>query len=43
MREEGAFRFARSKPRWIKIPEGLEVHESAPYHPSVTGAGAESG
>ena len=37
-----AFIFARSKPGWITIPEGLEVHESAPYHPSVTGAGAES-
>ena len=33
------FIFARSKPEWLPIPEGLEVHKTAPYHPSVTSAG----
>ncbi len=32
------FIFARSKPEWLTIPEGLEAHETAPYHPSVTTA-----
>jgi len=35
-----AFIFARSKPAWLTLPEGLEVHETAPYHPSVTPDGA---
>lgn len=30
------FIFARSKPDWLTIPEGLEVHDTAPYHPSAT-------
>ena len=29
------FIFASSKPPWLTIPEGLEVHETAPYRPSV--------
>ena len=29
------FIFARSKPEWLTIPEGLEVHDTAPYHPSA--------
>ena len=28
-----AFAFARSKPPWLRLPEGLEVHESAPHDP----------
>jgi len=31
------FIFARSKPEWLAIPEDLEIHDSAPYHPSVVG------
>ncbi len=27
------FNFARSKPEWLTIPEGVEVHDTAPYHP----------
>ena len=27
------FIFARSKPDWVTIPDGLEVHDTAPYHP----------
>ncbi len=30
------FIFARSKPEWLTIPEGLEFHDTAPYHPSAT-------
>ena len=30
-----AFMFARSKPAWLTLPEGLEIHDTAPYHPSV--------
>ena len=30
------FIFARSKPDWLTIPDGLEVHDTAPYHPSAT-------
>jgi hypothetical protein len=30
------FIFARSKPQWLTIPDGLEVHDTAPYHSSVT-------
>ncbi|MCZ6817318.1 MAG: hypothetical protein O7F76_11585, partial [Planctomycetota bacterium] len=29
--------FARSMPDWMVIPDGLEVHDAMPVHPSVTG------
>lgn len=34
------FSFARSKPQWLTLPGDFEVHDTAPYHPSVAGAGA---
>jgi len=34
------FIFARSKPRWLTLPEDLEIHDTAPFHPSVATAGA---
>jgi hypothetical protein len=27
------FIFARSKPAWLTIPEGMEFHDTAPYYP----------
>ena len=30
------FIFARSKPGWLTIPNGLEVHDTASYHPSAS-------
>ena len=32
-----AFVFTRSKPDWVVVPEGVEFHETAPYHPSMAG------
>ena len=29
------FIFARTKPDWVAIPEGMDWHETAPYHPSA--------
>ena len=33
------FIFTRSKPEWLTIPDGWEIHETAPYHPSASDAG----
>ncbi len=31
--------FARSMPDWMVIPDGLEVHDAMPVHPTVTEPG----
>lgn len=33
-----AFIFTRSKPDWLVVPDGLEVHETAPYYPGPAGS-----
>ena len=38
-----AFIFARSKPDWLALPEGLEVHEAAPHYPSAKDSVSGSG
>jgi hypothetical protein len=29
------FIFTRTKPDWVEIPDGLDCHDTAPYHPSA--------
>ena len=34
-----AFIFARSKPKWLSIPDGIESHGTAPYYASAADGG----